>query len=270
MTDIVLTCFRDEADVIETFVLFYLAMGFDAVYAVDNGSVDGGDLLVEALAARGLPVVLERDPRLGYERNLTEYFHWAGTAANARWIFFLDADEFVLFPTTAPAFLNSLSPETNSLILRLREVWPSMPDAAGEQPHFLSSTRLEGRFDDTFKQVAQWRPDARIYAGKHRIDFAGQVAERPDVPYIRHYKYRTLAQAMRKEENRIEADGMYSDAELERISAFGLEASRKWIVECRRHHEAESWRQWFDPALPAVFDDEMARWAATWLSSGNR
>ena len=32
--DAVLTCCRDEEDIIDTFVLFYLDLGFDAVYVI--------------------------------------------------------------------------------------------------------------------------------------------------------------------------------------------------------------------------------------------
>ena len=40
MQDIIMTCCRDEVDVIETFVNFYLKMGFDHIYISDNGSTD--------------------------------------------------------------------------------------------------------------------------------------------------------------------------------------------------------------------------------------
>src|SRR2546430_11562503 len=48
----------------------------------------------------------------------------------------------------------------------------------------------------------------------------------PEDIFIRHYKYRSLAQARRKEHNRTECKRTYCDTDLKAISAFGLERSK--------------------------------------------
>src|SRR4051794_29768047 len=113
MKDVVVCCCRDEEDLIETFIAFYLKMGFDAVFVVDNGSTDRTCDLVDEIARVDQRVFLRRDPRIGYERFLGEYYGWAGAVSQPRWIFFLDCDEFILFPGGVKQSLAKLDPAVN-------------------------------------------------------------------------------------------------------------------------------------------------------------
>lgn len=265
---VVLTVCRDEEDVIATFVRFYLKAGFDLVHVVDNASADRTAERVEALIAEGLPVRLTRDPRLGYERYLSEHFHAVGRVTGADWLFFLDADEFILFPSPVRDYLAVLPTEVDCLRLRQKEMYPQ-PGTAGEHPSgFLLTPRSEPRYNDTTKDVTRYRPDARVQAGKHRIDFRGRQAIQPDDLVIRHYKYRSPQQAQRKEANRVRAQTSYTDAELADISAFGVARSRAWFEECARRAERQAWRRSFDPDLPAVEDRALARWVERHLIGG--
>lgn len=265
--DIVLTCCRDEVDVIETFIRFHLAMGFDAVYVVDNGSIDGTVERVERLVAQGFPVILRRDHRLGYERHLTEYFSWAGEDARPRWIFFLDADEFILFPEGSRTFLDALDERTTCLRIRTREMYPFPGDDRRRNHHFLLSTRVGAGFVDVTKDIARWVRGAEVRSGKHRIDFASRVVRDAGDIFIRHYKYRSPDQARRKEANRVQSESTYTDTELLQFSAFDLATTRDWISHCQREAEAEGWKSWFNADLPCEQDDDLARWATTFLAS---
>lgn len=260
--DAVLTCCRDEEDVIATFVLFYLDLGFDAVYVVDNGSVDQSADIVSELIGAGLPVTLQRDGRLGYERHLTEWFHAAGRHLNPRWLLFLDCDEFILLPRPARAWLDALPPDVNRLTIRQREIYPA-PDGSGS-PHFLLSRRSESHFNDTTKDMVRFHPDARVYGGKHRVDIPDARALCPTDVFIRHYKYRSVLQARRKEQNRIAAKRAYSDADLAHISAIGIGPAREWIEHCERAAAEELWRDSFNP-IESAEDGAMADWALGFL-----
>lgn len=260
--DAVLTCCRDEEDVIAAFVLFYLDLGFDAVHVVDNGSVDRSADIVGELIAAGLPVTLQRDGRLGYERHLTEWFHAAGRRLNPRWLFFLDCDEFILLPRSARDWLDALPPEVNRLTVRQREIYPA--PKGSESSHFLLSRRSEPRFNDTTKDVVRYHPDARVYGGKHRIDISDARALCPTDVFIRHYKYRGVVQARRKEQNRVAAKRVYSDADLARISATGIRSARDWIEHCERAAADEAWRDSFNP-MDSMEDGAMADWALGFL-----
>lgn len=260
--DAVLTCCRDEEDIIATFVLFYLDLGFDAVHVVDNGSVDRTTDVVEGLMRAGLPVTLQRDDRLGYERHLTEWFRDAGRRLNPRWLFFLDCDEFILLPRPAREWLDALPSGVNRLTTRQREVYPA-PETT-TPAHFLLSRRWEPHFNDTTKDFVRFHPDAVVYGGKHVIDIPDARSMCPTDAFIRHYKYRSLDQARRKEENRLAAKGVYSDEDLTRISSTGVGPAREWIEHCQRFAAEEWWRDSFDPA-ESVEDHAMADWAAGFL-----
>jgi hypothetical protein len=241
--DAVLTCCRDEEDVIATFVLYYLDAGFDAVHVIDNGSIDGTVPLIEQMIDDGYPVTFERDDRLGYERYLTEWFRSAGRRLKPRWLFFLDCDEFICFPCHVREWLDGLPENVNHLTLRQLEVYPS-PVAT----HFLLSEHCERSFNDTTKDVVRFHPEARVYGGKHRIDVPGARKLCVTDTFIRHYKYRSMPQAERKERNRMAAKRVYSDADLAEISATGVLPAREWIAYCERAAAEGRWRDSFHPA----------------------
>lgn len=263
--DVVLTCVRDEEDVVGVFVQFYLAMGFDAVHVVDNGSADRTVEVVESLAAAGLPVTLQIDARRGYERYLTEWYRDAGERLRPRWLFFLDCDEFVLFPRgAAKPFLDALPPDVNRLQLEQKEMYPATPPDP-RPGGFLLSRSSEPRFNETTKDVTRWDPAAVVRGGKHRIDLPAPVDAACGDAFIRHYKYRSDAQARRKEAIRVSEQRAYSDADLARISAFGVESARAWIAACREGFAREGWRASLDGTAPAADDPVMAEWAASFL-----
>jgi hypothetical protein len=255
MKDIILTVVRDEEDVIATFIRFYLAQGFDEVHIVDNGSIDGTRDQIHQLQQAGWPVALQEDARSGYERFLTDHFHRVGQLVRPRWLFFLDCDEFVLFPGGAKEYLNWLPAEVNCLRLRQREMFPLPEEASGSPPWaFLQADRTEPQFNDTTKDVTRYTADARVFAGKHRIEQQGQQVYAPDDLYIRHYKYRSMSQARRKERNRLADQEGYQRADLEKMSCFGAEKTLAWFALCRENAGREAWRESFSTSTPSIED----------------
>lgn len=263
--DIVMTCCRDEGDIIETFIRFYLEAGFNGVHVIDNGSVDRTPEILEELIAEGLPLTTEHDDHLGYERHLTAWFQCTGIRFSPRWLFFLDCDEFILFPCPVTVYLDGLAPDVNRLRLKQKEVYPARSLSRGPS-HFLLSRRIERDFNDTTKDVTRFYPDARVYGGKHRIDVPQARTLCPDDLFIRHYKYRTEEQAARKESNRCASDLTYSDADLQAISAFELERTKEWIQYCRESALKGGWRESFAPETDAIEDHAMADWAQAFFS----
>jgi glycosyltransferase involved in cell wall biosynthesis len=266
--DVVLTCCRDEADIVETFVRFYLKMGFDEVYVVDNGSIDDTVNIVTNLIASGMPVHLKVDHRLGYERYLSEHYHWVGQIAAPRWLFFLDCDEFIFFPEGAKNYIAGLESTVNCLQLQQREMFPLISDntdvgteAQMLKGSFLLTTRTDPSFNDTTKDVTIYNPNARIYAGKHLIEYSTKNFVKPEDIFIRHYKYRSLDQARRKEKNRVEAHGSYSYDDIARISAFGSDVSLKWFQTCRDNQATETWKLYFTNTVPSIEDCDIEQWA---------
>lgn len=269
--DIVLTVCRDEADIIEAFVRFNLAMGFDAVYAVDNGSSDGTDLILKRLADEGLPLILKRDLRTGYDLHLTEHYHWAGSTARPRWLFFLDADEFLHFPDGAKDYLRQVPDKVTALRLLQRQMYQSDLEPAEPDPWFFLRTPVAGTtFDDEpSKVVTRYDPDARVFGGKHMIEGPTLRERIPDDLYIRHFKYRSAAQALSKERNRVASEAVFSDQDIQQLSAFNWQETKDWMQESRAMAEREEWRTWFRPERPLAFDDVLARWAAVPPAAGS-
>ena len=259
MQDIIVTCCRDEVDVIETFVNFYLKMGFDHIYIVDNGSTDGTLDVIKSLIARGKPVTLKEDGRRGYEKYLTEHYHDAARDRDARWVFFIDSDEFILFEQGVKKYLDSLDERISRLRIRQREMYPA-PRAGARKEDFLLSEKTEPEMDDTTKDVTRYHPQAKVFGGKHLIDFPGAITLEVNDIFIRHYKYRSIEQALKKEMNRRWAHSIYTDDDLESISAFGTVKARDWIDTCRRAHQSHEWMNRFDNSLDSSDDHELADW----------
>lgn len=266
MRDIVLTCCKDEEDVIDSFIYFYLSMGFDAIYVVNNGSEDRTNEILSQVTGTGASVKMIHDTRIGYERFLTEYYQWASEDQETGWIFFLDCDEFILFPKGCKRYLESLDQNVNCLRFRQREMYPlqNLPVRRGQ---FLLSTHAQPGFDDTTKDISKYHPNARVYAGKHLIEYPGKVTITPEDLYIRHFKYRNPEQAAKKEFNRIRAQSSYTEQELNQISAFRPGVIQQWIEYCRTFQKNRGWVSYFTEQMPWVEDAELAQWAVDFLSS---
>lgn len=262
--DIVLTVCRDEADIIEAFIRFHLDMGFDKIYAVDNGSTDGTDLILQRLADEGLPLTWKRDARTGYDLHLSEHYHWAGSEAKPRWLFFLDVDEYVYFPNGSKDYLGSVPDEVTALRLLQRQMYQQTLEPVEHDPWFFLRTPAAGTtFDDEpSKLVTRYDPDARVYGGKHLIEGPTLCEVIPDDLYIRHFKYRSAAQARSKERNRVESESVFTDNDIQQLSAFTWQETKEWMRQCRDMADREEWRSWFSPERSLAFDDVLARWTA--------
>jgi glycosyltransferase involved in cell wall biosynthesis len=262
--DIVLTSCRDEEDIIGVFIQYYLEAGFDAVHVIDNGSQDRTADCVRKLESSGLPVSLQYDPREGYERFFTEWLQSVGERYKPRWIFFLDCDEFILFPTGVKKYLNALPPEINKIRLQQKEIYPDKKQDKCPGG-FLLSRRAETSFEDTTKEVIRWHREAIVYGGKHKIELPNPELYAPTDIFIRHYKYRTFEQSFQKEKNKVANQKIYTDQELAQISSFDLQTTRRWIEYCEQTLSKERWRDSFSPDCPAIYDEEMALYASKLL-----
>jgi len=266
MDNIVAACCRDEADCIEVFIRFYITMGFDWVVIIDNRSTDGTSSIVKNLILNGLPVLLFEDTRLGFERHLTEYYQMIGSTFDVRWLFFLDCDEFILFPDGAISYLDALPQDVNCLRLAEREMYPIV-ESPGDFGSFLLTRRASPRFSDTTKEVSVFNPEAKVYAGKHEIWLPSKKVLHPSDVFIRHYRFRSPEQAARKMRNKVEAHSAYSDSDIERDFSFNSNVVRKWFTECKNSLNTESWVSHFDGSINTLEDPALALWATCFLRS---
>jgi Glycosyltransferase family 92 len=93
---------KDEAPYILEWLAYHMALGVDHFYIYDNESGDGTSLILRRLAARGLityvwwpdAVSTRIDPSVGSQ--FTAYRDFQKYKQNAKWVAFLDVDEFFL------------------------------------------------------------------------------------------------------------------------------------------------------------------------------
>ena len=87
---------KNELDIVEAFVRHHSQL-FNTLIVLDDGSTDGTYEVLQQLQAAGLPLVLMRDPSVGYEqsRYMSRLLRMAVDQFGADWVMPLDADEFV-------------------------------------------------------------------------------------------------------------------------------------------------------------------------------
>jgi hypothetical protein len=87
---------KNELDIIEAFIRHH-AGHIDKIIVLDDGSSDGTETVLQGLRREGLPLVLLREPSIGYDqsRSMTRLARMAINQFGADWIVPLDADEFV-------------------------------------------------------------------------------------------------------------------------------------------------------------------------------
>lgn len=255
-TDIVMACCRDEADIIEPFIDFYLDQGFDRVCLVDNGSRDETLRRIER-HGRVSAVLVHQDPRPGYDMRLLEYLRLFEPLAS-RWIFFIDVDEFVVIPGGIKKFAAELPPDANALALPTVEMVPEPGVPA------LAAIRRQATFPDETKMV--WKAGAVDYisCGRHAIRGRDIRVHRDPRLYIRHYHTRSAAQFRRKLLNRIETEEAIQrvPGAADALSAYPVELRAEWIAETRQLLESDGWsRERARLAdLPAVEERAVRDW----------
>jgi hypothetical protein len=90
---------KNETDIIEAFVRHHVRY-FDKLIILDDGSSDGTYEILTSLRASGLPIVLLREPVVGYDqsRYMTLLIRMGVYQFGADWVAPLDADEFLELP----------------------------------------------------------------------------------------------------------------------------------------------------------------------------
>lgn len=257
-TDIVIACCRDEADLISSFIDFYVDQGFDRICLIDNGSQDSTVDKILNHPSRN-KILLLNDQRLGYDTRLLEYYHFFANYAS-RWVFFLDVDEFVSLPGGIKNYADRLPPEVTVLQLHVAEMLPPTNSRPLASP--LLSTKREASFQKEKKVVWKNTEVTKIYCGKHDIQAQPYVAHQEDNVIIRHFHSRSEQQFRRKLLNRLQTESAFKPGEADSLSAFSPDRRRDWIDQSRRMLEPDGWeieRQRLE-SVPWETDSAIADW----------
>lgn len=150
-----LSMVKNEADIIEASVrhnLHYL----DVLAIIDNDSIDGTREIIVELQKEGLPVILFDDPTVAYfqSEKMTALYRRLVPNFNPRFVFLLDADEFI----TAPS--------REALYQELRELRPGTLAGYFWQTYIPSPERTELSGCDPLRDITHRQAVERHYLPK--------------------------------------------------------------------------------------------------------
>ncbi|OBB91085.1 glycosyltransferase family 2 protein [Mycobacterium sp. 852002-40037_SCH5390672] len=194
---------KNEADVIEAFVRHNLGY-MDALVIVDNDSVDDTRNILVRLQREGLPIILFDDPVVGYFQAeiMTAVYRKVVPNFKPRYVFLLDADEFVV------------APSREALCAQLQSMRPGTQAQYCWRTYIPAPTGLEGDASDPLRSITHrkaeerswWKPiivtkpkidmKLRIKQGNHDVTYAGRPLRKRklrDVT-IAHFPVRSVDQ----------------------------------------------------------------------------
>ena len=152
---VAITRVKNEIDIVEAFVRHHAGY-FDKLIIVDDGSSDGTYELLRALQERGLPIVVMREPTIGYfqSRQMTHLLRIATERFGADWVVPLKhVDEFIE-PPDGLTLAQVLAPLAGNLRVAWNNfAWTPEADANGELNPVIRLTERMRRRDDMNKVI---------------------------------------------------------------------------------------------------------------------
>jgi hypothetical protein len=194
---------KNEVDVIEPFLRHH-AKHFDTIIVLDDGSTDGSFEIMQSLQGKGLPVVVLREPCIGYEQSyyMTRLLRTAFDEFGADWVAPLDADEFIEPPAgmSLAQALQSVS-DDGVTIDWSNFVWRTEDDASSE-PNPVRRLRLRvptkqtGLAKALLSSRLATKPQLRLAQGNHSVWSNGeQIPLQPlEAVSLCHFPIRSVAQ----------------------------------------------------------------------------
>lgn len=198
---------KNEADVIEAFVRHNLQF-MDALFIGENDSVDGTREILVQLRQEGLPIVLFDDPIVGHfqAEKVTELYRRIMPEFKSRFVFLLDADEFII------------APSKEALYLQLRGMQPGCQAQYYWRTYIPAPTSQEGGTTDPLRRITHRRANEEPWAksiivtdptfdtklkveqGNHSVTYAGKplpTVKLQDI-VLAHFPVRSIDQATGK------------------------------------------------------------------------
>jgi SAM-dependent methyltransferase len=172
---------KNEADVIEAFVRHNLGF-MDALAIVDNDSIDGTREILVQLQQEGLPIILFDDPVVAHfhAEILTAVYRKAVPKFKPRFVFLLDADEFIVAPSREALYVQLRAMRPGTLAQYCWRTYipaPTGPEGDASDP-LRSITHRKAAERPWWKAVIVTKPKIdmklKIEQGNHGARYAGR------------------------------------------------------------------------------------------------
>lgn len=172
---------KNEADVIEAFVRHNLNF-IDALVIIDNDSIDGTREILVQLQREGLSVIVFDDPVVAHFQAeiVTAVYRKTVPNFNPRFVFLLDADEFIVTPSRVTLYtqLRALRPGTQAQYL-WRTYIPAPTEREGDPSDPLRGITHRRAFEEpwsktiivTKSKINKW---VSIQQGNHDVTVLGR------------------------------------------------------------------------------------------------
>ena len=206
---------RDEEDILDAQLAYHLNAGVDLVLATDHRSQDGTTEILERYAREGYAHVF-REEGIGFRQAewVSRMARLAATEHGADWVINADADEFWWPRGGRLKEILALVPPRYGIVRCFERHFAPRVDQSG---HF--AERMTVRFtsygrhagpEDPFQTAMQVihraDPSVTLVQGNHDVTSGGLRALRGWYPLeVLHFPLRTLDQARRKFENKLQA-----------------------------------------------------------------
>ena len=172
---------KNEADVIEAFVRHNCGF-MDALAIVDNDSIDGTREILVQLQQEGLPIILFDDPVVAHfhAEILTAVYRKVVPKFKPRFVFLLDADEFIVAPSREALYVQLRAMRPGTLAQYCWRTYipaPTGPEGDASDP-LRSITHRKAAERPWWKAVIVTKPKIdmklKIEQGNHGARFAGR------------------------------------------------------------------------------------------------
>ena len=198
-----ITCVKNEADVIEAFVRHNLAY-LDALFVIENDSVDRTREILVELRKEGLPIVLFDDPIVGHfqKEKMTAIYRRLVPKFKPRFVFLLDADEFIVAQSREALYsqLRTMRPGSQAKYYwRTYVPAPTHADCDGSDP-LRSITHRRASEERSPKSIIVASPKIdlklKIEQGNHNVKLMGRSLPAVDLQdvVLAHFPVRSVDQ----------------------------------------------------------------------------
>lgn len=224
---------RDEADIVEQFLVYHLNRGVDHVLAIDDESTDGTREILDSFQKTGLLTLVPRPAGTYWDHEAewhTRLARQAATEHGADWITVGDADEF-WWPLWGDLkdVLSSVRPDHEAIVVPRNDFVFVRPPTRNAPQDFTVREKVSALRP---KLAFRASPAVAISQGAHHVSLDAKLREVTDTQAGRPLRLSPVAGV------RIFHYGVRSDEQFERVGQRGVRGRGGRVKERAAHRDA--------------------------------